>query len=248
MAEDWESYIGELNEAPAVFLVNLGLLEEAPVAGKPDLLLIQIDLPSPDNEGLPSEEDYELLDKHEENVMVALCEALDAISAGAVASQGTRMLAFYMASREGVDKVVERTMAEFEELQWGAQVQEDPQWSFYFDVLAPSPEQLRFIEDSRVVETLEEAGDSLSTPRDVAHWAYFAAAGDRSAFVSDVKKRGFAIGEQADDADGELTYSVSFTRRDAVELDTIFGVTTELDALCATHNGEYEGWESPVVR
>jgi len=248
MAEDWESYIGELNDAPAVFLVNLGLLDEAPIAAKPDLLLIQIDLPAPDAEGLPSESDYELLDKHEENVMVALCEALDATSAGAVASQGTRMLAFYMAPREGADKAVERAMSKFDELEWGAQVQEDPQWSFYFDVLAPSSEQMRFIEDSRVVETLEEAGDTLDTPREVAHWAYFGDAADRTAFIGEVKKLGFAIGEQADDAEGELSLSVSFTRRDAVELDAIYSVTSELDALCTAHNGQYDGWESPVVR
>lgn len=248
MSGDWESYMGQLNDAPANFLVDLGMLEQAPVSGASDLLMIQIDLPQPTEEGLPSEADYDFLDDVEESIIESITRQIDGVYVGAVASQGTHTMAFYFAKRDGSEAEVEKAMSGIEGVEWGAQIEADAQWSFYFDVLAPSPEQMRFIGDARLVEQLEEAGDKLAAPRAVEHTAFFETADDRSAFVEAVTPLGFSILRTENDADDDLPFGLEFVREHSVELDTVFGITSQLDELATGHNGMYDGWQTSPVK
>lgn len=248
MSGDWESYMGQLNDAPANFLVDLGLLEQAPLPGKHDLLMIQLDLPQPTEEGLPSESDYDFLESVEESIIEAISTKVEAAYVGAVASQGTHTMAFYFAKRDGSEAQVEEAMSAIDGVEWGAQVESDAQWSFYFDVLAPSPEQMRFLGDARLVEQLEEAGDKLGTPRDVEHSAFFETADDRNAFVEAVTPLGFSVTGTEDDADEDLPFGLELVRKHSVELDTVFAITSQLDELATGHNGMYDGWQTGLVK
>jgi regulator of RNase E activity RraB len=49
------------------------------------------------------------------------------------------------------------------------------------------------------------------------------------------------------EAEGEFSFGISITRTQSVEQNLIDQTVIELFRLCGTFNGDYEGWETPVI-
>jgi hypothetical protein len=121
----------------------------------------------------------------------------------------------------------------------------DAAWSSYDEFLLPDRERRQWMQDRRIVETLESHGDELA-PRRVDHWAYFPAAPARDAFVADARRDGFALERASDDAGEELGFGAQVFRDDSVELDDVHEVVMTLFELAERHGGDYDGWETAV--
>ena len=108
--------------------------------------------------------------------------------------------------------------------------------------------------DTRLVETLEESGDSLEIPREIEHRSCFPDSRSLASFIAEIRQLGFEIVEEPQSGDEpeeapepDLPHAVCFSRVDDVDGDSIDTLTTELLRLAKANEGRYDGWGTHVV-
>jgi len=124
--------------------------------------------------------------------------------------------------------------------------QEDPLWEQYLHVLYPSPEDLQRIANMDLLEVLVQKGDVLTVAREVQHWIYFRSEPSRSRFRDAATGAGFGIVGESESKE-ELPFGISVTRTQSIEQASIDRTVIELLNLAQRFEGEYDGWETPIV-
>ena len=245
--DHWEIYVTFVDEKPAVILVDIGVSAIVPIEGMSALVWLWVDIQSPDEEGFPSEdEDIKLNDVEDALTDGAGTDGIRYV--GRITSNGRREFYFYTNHPEDFAEIATRAMQLSPDFQFEIGNDEDEDWSQYSDVLYPSPEDFQQIHNQHVIDKLEQAGDVLTQPRPVDHFANFKSEQDREAFSVAASALGYeTVSRPVRDSETEFSFAVGLLRVDAVDPETIDRVTFELFDLARQHDGEYEGWGSKVV-
>lgn len=246
--DHWEIYVTYVDEKPAVILVDIGVAQAAPIEGLSKLVWVWVQIQSPDEEGFPSEdEDFKL---NEIEDVVTDSTVSDGVRyAGRITSDGRREFYFYTDNPERFQESASTAMQSVPEYHFEIDNADDEEWRHYFDVLYPSPEDFQQIHNQHVITRLQQAGDSLTPPRPVDHFANFKSEEDRGSFIIAAGTVGFeAVSRPDRDTSVDFPFSVGLLRVDSVDPDTIDQITFELFELARQYNGEYEGWGSKVVK
>lgn len=117
--------------------------------------------------------------------------------------------------------------------------------------LAATPKEMaqRMIDKEQndlVRQSLRENGDSGKRPRLIDHWIYFPDRESRSALTGAILGKGFSIVCQPGDKEINDSYLLQIQRMDIPDaLDT---VVEELRLLAEAAGGEYDGWETMVLK
>lgn len=244
MTENWRSYFCKVNNSLASIFVNLGLRNEAPILLKPWLLWVYFRSPRPD--GLSDSKEAPQIFKIEDALTQQLSRSCGAILSGRITTEGRRELYFYGETRAEFSKAVARVMSDFEGYRFDIGEQEDSLWEQYLNVLYPSAEDLERIKNRDLLDVLEQKGDVLTAARDVEHWMYFASDAARSSFKKAALEAGFRIASESR-RDGGLPFGISVVRTQAVEEALIDATVLELLHLTQRFQGEYDGWETPLI-
>ena len=248
--DHWEIYVTFVDDKPAVILVDLGAAETAPVQAKTSLVWLWVHLKDPDDEGFPSEDEDLVLNEIED----AVTESVNADTTkyvGRITSDGRREFYFYTDNPQSFREVATIAMATSAATGYQFELDDadDPEWRHYQDVLYPSPEDFQQIHNQHVISQLYQAGDSLTEPRPVDHFANFASPEAREAFAKAAVALGFEEVSRPDRTDDTgFPFALGLLRVDSVDAETIDRVTFELFELAQEHQGEYEGWGSSVVK
>lgn len=246
--EDWDFYPCTVEGAPASIFLDLGLESRAPLPRASTLYRIRIHIRETGDHGMGTATEAEVLYGIEDKIIDS-AQAIGVSYVGRVRTRGHWELAFYgpAGSDEPLTAVaVSLCRAGGRAVQLVATP--DAEWGYYRTFLLPDIERRQWMQDRRVVEGLAENGDSPATPRRVDHWIYFAASRKRNTFITAVALQGFDVEERLEDAGGDRPYGARVHRVDAVELEHIHEVVMMLHELAAEHEGEYDGWETSVVR
>jgi uncharacterized protein (TIGR01619 family) len=246
MTENWKPYLCNVNGQLASIFVNLGLREAVPIASKPWLLWTWVYLQSPRPDGLSDSAEAPTLFKIEDALDSSLARNCRAISSGRITTEGRREFYFYGETRDGFGEAVATALAGFEGYKFDLGEQEDPLWEQYLDVLYPSPEDLERIKNRDLLDVLVEKGDVLTTAREVQHWMYFRSEQSRSSFREAASTAGFKIVSESH-AKGERPFGISVSRTQPVDQELIDATVIELLGLTQRFEGEYDGWETPIV-
>jgi len=99
-----------------------------------------------------------------------------------------------------------------------------------------------------VVSQLQKAGDNLSKPRIVQHWAYFPTENDRNEFIKSVTGNGYKIDNTNFVEKYKHPFSVTFSKINSVTIQAMIPVTKKLKELSKKYNGDYDGWETSVEK
>jgi Regulator of ribonuclease activity B/Family of unknown function (DUF695) len=239
--DEWEFYACVVDNQPASIFLNLRYEHARPAADT--LYWVRIHMLVPSSLGMGSAGEAEAL-REPEAALLAAAAQLAFVYVGRLRTAGTWELAFYSApDRVGeIDSLARR--AELGGRTVEVDSKPDPDWSYYREFLLPDAERRRWIQNRRLVFTLRQHGDVVATPRRVDHWAYFETATARDAFVQSVTRDGFAL-DQVLDGD---SFGAQVFRTDSVELDHIHDVEMTLVELAEQHGGEYDGWETEIVK
>lgn len=245
MAGQWDFYQCRLNGKPASVYLDLGLHGAGPDSKRPALLVVRLHLRHPDpTNGMSTDAEYDALLIIEDELVEALKLGLGAVYAGRVTTDGRREFFFYAAAALGL-----QSAAAVPGYRTEAWVQADSQWKHYFDVLYPRAGALRKIADKAVVETLAASGDRAQLARPITHYAYFANATRRAAFIGSVENAGFSVCRLTDtgrSADAR-PFGAVFTLAQAASLAAVSETTGLLMLLAEKNGGQYDGWECPVM-
>jgi len=245
--EHWEFYLCSLDAAPASVLVDLSAAAVAPVADLPFLGWVRLRLRAPGPEGMSSTQELEQLSQIEDHLMQALPRTGAARYVGRSTAAGCRDFYFYAASAGRWQPRVAAAMAGFDQFEFECGTREDREWRTYFEVLHPDAEDLQRIQNRRVCDLLEQHGDALTLAREIEHWAYFPDAAARTRFLAAVEALGFRICELWDEPEATRC-GMRFVRLDVPSFSGIDELTLPLYQAALEAGGEYDGWETQVIR
>lgn len=250
MSDHWDFYFTHVNDKPASIFLDIDVNDDAPDPRRPWLLWVFVYFNQPRDDGFSSGEEAPALAKIEDALSEALSLNIGADQVGRITTDGRREFYFYGPKNDGLEGVTNEAMQAFPEYRWECGSDRDPEWNHYNDVLYPTPYDWQRMKNRQVVQQLEDHGDALDAKRVVTHWAGFDDKAGRKAFIEEIIRRGFTVADESDDDDPEnpFPYSVSFEREDFVDWDSINEVTIELLDLAEEADGDYDGWETMIVR
>ena len=246
MAENWKSYLCNVNEKLSSIFVNLSLINETPVLSKPWLLWVWVYFQAPRRDGLSDGQEAPTLFRLEDALVAHVVPRCRAIPCGRITTDGRREFYFYGETKEGLGAAVRTALADFREYKFDIGSQQDSLWEQYLNVLYPSAQDLERIKNSDLLEVLAEHGDVPGAARDVQRWMYFPTEESRALFRREASNAGFKV-ESESHLDGDRPFGISVIRRQSVEKELIDATVIELLRLVERFQGEYDGWETPVV-
>lgn len=246
MAENWKPYLCTVNGKIASIFVDLGLRSEAPILAKPFLLWAWVYFQHPRPDGLSDGKEAPILYKIEDCLNSCVSSACQAIPSGRITTQGRREFYFYGQTDDGFRKSVEAALHGFDGYRFDAGSQRDSQWEQYLKVLYPSDEDIQRIANMDLLDVLKERGDVPTVPREVQHWVYFGSEQARALFRNAAIAVGFKVISEPSSA-GELPFGIVLARTQSVEQNSIDATVIELLHLSRRFDGEYDGWETPVI-
>jgi len=89
-------------------------------------------------------------------------------------------------------------------------------------------------------------GDVLTVPREVQHWLYFRSEQSCALFRDAAIAAGFKVVSEPS-SKGDLPFGIVLARTQSVEQESIDRTVIELLHLSRRFDGDYDGWETPVV-
>ena len=246
LPQNWDFFMCRIEGAPASIRTNLALIEVAPLEGLTQRLQFYIKMKNPRPDGLSSNEEYPILCDIED-ALGDKAEAIGAVLAGVVKSEGFLELWFYTQNAEALAKTCEDALQTFEGYQSGYNIAEDPEWEDYFGFLYPDEFSYQTMQNRKVLMQLEKNGDKMEVPREIDHFIYFKEAAQQQAFAKEAEAKGFKVRFNDDEfvedrkAEGkEYPYMVEATREDSpLAIDDI---VWDLLELASPFEGNYDGW------
>ena len=247
MSDDWDFYFCRVDNQLASIYLDLGIAAQAPITELPCMAYMRIRMRAPRPDGRSSQAEYDTLIKMEDHLTATLSHADSTIYVGRNTSGGCRDFYFYRKQSQDWDQRVAVAMKEFPEYVYETGSREDSQWTTYRNFLSPSAEDRQRIENRRVCDRLEKNGDTLTTPREIAHWVHFPDANSRSSFIAQTETLGFSVRNVFDRDGPDFGFGVQIFRIDLPSFDNIDSVVLPLYQAAMSAGGEYDGWETQVV-
>lgn len=246
---DWDFYQCNVNSKAASICVDLGLKSVAPDPSRSTILCIWVYFqhPNPEN-GLSTQQEFETLSNIGDALSDAMASNFSASFAGRITNDGRREFYFYSSSSTDLEGKVQTALIKFAEYKYEAWAQADAEWNQYLTLLYPSKPDLRWITDRRVTDALERQGDQLTTPRPIEHYSYFATDSDRTEFIKSIKQNGFDVIRKSEPTGDDSRHGVIYKKTQPAILNEIYETTGFLEEQSEHFNGDYDGWESIVMK
>lgn len=243
MSDNWNTYFTYIDNKPASFLLDLDPWENGENEMFVHLYRLSVTLNEPEENGLTPQKEAAVLYTIEDSIH----DSLDShyMFVGRLTTDGKRDFLYYTDVVDGSD--LKSLAAKFlENYKYSVNcIEEQEPRAFYYEFLYPNQSERHRMTNRHLVDKLIELGDNLDKSRTVNHWIYFSSAETRNIFKVKVQKDGFQIEDQ-DTQDNK--YSLRISRNDFVQLHSISDVTDYLVSAAEEYNGDYDGWETKVIK
>jgi len=246
MSYDWDFYFAQIEQQPASILVDIGLREAAPDMRREHLYWILVRLNDPSPEGMTTARESVLMG-YIEDELAEKCGKIGAQFVGRVTTAGRREFYYYAPSSAPFAHTAVTAMCRFPSYTFELGDQDDPNWSHYRDFLYPDPEAQQTIENRKVIMTLQSNGDDLTQPRAIRHFIHFRDAGCRTQFVDLAHSLGYST-ECSYFPNRGQSFGLILQRIESAQPVDIDSTTLALYRHAIEFDGDYDGWESPVVK
>lgn len=246
MEQEWMAYESLKFDMPVTVILVDGLVEEGLHHSYPYAMKILLKLQQPNEQGLPELEELDSLNDQEEFAL-NVWEKEGFIYAGRLTGNGERSIILYAKSEDQLDILKSSAEEAFSgyNLEVSRVVEESP-WDFYLETLMPDAFEIQLMNDSEIIEQLEQNGDAGIAVRRVDHWSYFPTSETAKIYKKFLEENEFVIEEVAEQPDEDGVYLVQFYKDDqpAEISDTTLLLLQEALEL----NGDYDGWETAVIQ
>ncbi len=253
MSEYWNAYFSFINDKPATVVLDMAITEEANIEDYPTIVCIKLQIKNPDERGFPSKHELNVLEKVNKDIDKRINPKLY-LNVGRVTTDGFRELVYYTSEQdpkmliEVADQIIEANDYDFE--MYG--MDEEELWEYYFEFLYPNQYHLQHISNAELIEQLQKSGDKLKLTRKVEHFILFNDETKINEFINEIAKEGFKFEEKYsnidEDLDEDYEFTVRISRIDHVDLDSIDELTDFLIETSEHFSGNYDGWETLVIK
>jgi uncharacterized protein (TIGR01619 family) len=227
----------------------MSLKESAPDKQFPFLLTTGVNLLKCTDDGLPTKGEFDMLYKISDRIKLLVDSISKNKFSGTFSYQCERKDYYYLADTTGVRKLLEAIYQKtFPGYKYSINIRNDEQWDAYLTFLYPNDETFEYMSNEKVILNLTKEGDDLTKPRQVDHWLYFKNESDREKFISYAVKEKFKMESKKFVQDSKLKYQLQISRTDKADVGSISKITIELRKKAKELNGDYDGWETFVVK
>jgi hypothetical protein len=232
----WNIYSSDLGNQLAMYNVDLGAVDVAPVAKLPLRVDVEFSYTGDGASGMPDDAELRQIRSLEDAIDKAM-RALGGAYVGRVLSGNTGRLTGYL------PKTAPAPALPAVALRPQLTLTPDPAWSRVLDELAPDAWQRNMIEDLHLVQALEGHGDRLDAEREVEHLGYFPDEARAEESAAALRATGFAVTVGPDDEGG---FELQAIRSDPVEPPGIHSVSWQVRTAVEGNGGVYDGWGCAV--
>ena len=247
MSADWDSYLSEVNGKPALISLDLGVADDAPLPRLSVVAWVKLRMMKPRDDGLASEEEGEQLKTLEDALRKGLVWKSTAY-VGCITLDGHRDYYFYTSAAQGWKEQVGGVLRDFPDYQHSCGSRPDREWDTYFELLVPDDEDRERMNNRRICDELQKRGDRLEQARPIEHSVFFPDADGREKFMRQATALGYLVIETIEPEDKGEQYGVRLVCDGVPAHDQIDALTLPLFRAAADYGGDYDGWETQVVR
>jgi Family of unknown function (DUF695)/Regulator of ribonuclease activity B len=245
----WNVYLADYDGKPGSTVLNMSIVNRAPVKNLPYLIVTGLNPKEIEDSGFPTPDEF--------TTQYAFTDSLDSLivkltpnaMVGMFTSNGERLHYIYVADTIGLrNKLINFYADNYPTYTYYLSIKKDAEWKAYLEFLYPNDYILEYMGNESVIDNLIKNADKLDQAREVTFWAYFKTKGDRANFITYIKANGFSVEEEDKDKNFDLQYTLRFSKTMAMDLTKLTDTTFELRKKATENNGEYDGWETVVVK
>ncbi len=246
-ADSWEAYLGERSGHPALILYNVGISDVLGGLPEQTLVTMTVAFKSGHIDGLPTPEEGKFLFQLDDVLGPTIAD-FAAHDLGRVSTQGERRV--YVVAGENAQSLGEALVKAAGDLGYTAVLQMDANavQDVYANVLKPTLDEKRVIADNSVLRQLADSGDVAMQVRQVNHWAYFPTREVADEFADWVRQNEFDNVEVEQNPDRRFPFLVKSSHSGTMLPEDILERTRFQDQKARDLGGEYDGWETAVMR
>ena len=250
MSDQWEFFPSTRGDHQAFIFFDSGIREEIDQLRQRLLVRYVLRFKAPTETGMPTNNEFAALASLEDELSARVVD-LGRVYVGRVTTEGTRRFVFYWDSDERTCEELANQLARKYGYEISFSMSPDAEKKVYWEELFPTESDWRVIKDIKVIEMLEGHGDDLLTEREIQHWVYFPTSAQRKAFLDWAAAAGYSAEELPKNVgvDGSTKeYGVRLSHVASPKLDSISAHTLELLEEAKAHGGDYDGWQTYVVK
>ncbi|NVK44366.1 MAG: DUF695 domain-containing protein [Oceanospirillaceae bacterium] len=241
--------MAQYDNGPGSTTLNMDLIKLAPKKDLPFIVITGVTTQNCRDDGFPKSTEFDKLYNISDSILEKLKKITKTELAGTFTYQCERLDYIYVADTLTIrTELTELYKTEFPNFKNYINIKADKDWKAYLQFLYPNEETQEFMANEKVLIQLRQAGDNLDKPRQVDHWIYFADEEDKISFMESIKKEGYKIEDDNKLQNTDLPFQLRISRIDSVNPNEIYKITLSLRKMAKKYNGEYDGWETFVIK
>lgn len=247
--ENWDIYLAGYDDGAGSTTLNMELINTAPKKELPYIVITGVTYTKCDEYGFAEPKELENLYEISDKVREAVTKVTKNEVAGTFMHQCERLEYIYVADtlmiRQRLDELYRKKYGAYK---YYLNIKVDASWETYREFLYPNEETLEYMSNEKILEQLELAGDKLTQPRQIEHWLYFPTDKDRAVFSTYAKAEKFKIESSERVEETSLPYQLHLSRVDKIDAESINTLTLALRRKARECNGDYDGWNTVVIK
>lgn len=248
MQEVWESYMKPVDGHPAAVAFNAEVHDALPDDRLATMGFVKLSLAQPAEGGLIAEAEADELAAIEDRLEMESLRYRLGKYVGRIVTGGTVTFIYYLQYDFEWPAAVAEAMAAYGHYRFEYGSRPDPEWEVYLKLLYPTGREWQMIRNHHACDRLRAAGDNLRLQRAIEHRVYFDSSEHREGFAARIGSEGFAVQHLVEPTEALPHYGVAFYRIDAPHYYDIDALTVMLIDLAEHYEGQYDGWETSLVK
>ncbi len=248
MQDYWETYVRQIEGHRALVSFNASVSDYVPDPEYGYAAFVKLLLKSPSEEGLVSSDEEQTLSSIEDRIEMESLRYRSGKYIGRIITQGEVNFIYYLKMDFEWKDTADAAMKHFDSYTYEAGSRVDSEWEVYEKLLFPTPQEWQIIQNHHACDQLKEAGDNLRMTRAIEHKMFFADVESRSAFATSILEDGFSVQKEMPPTDDVALYGVQFYRIDSPYYYDIDALTLAIIENGARFGGQYDGWETSLVK
>ncbi|WP_345993223.1 DUF695 domain-containing protein [Sulfurimonas sp. HSL-1716] len=244
----WETYMKSVDGYPAMLSFNATVSQNAPDEEYGYVAFVKVKLKSPTDEGLISQEDVDEVGFIEDRLELESLRYRHGEYVGRIITQGHINFIYYLKMDFEWSDTVAAAMGYFEDYTFELGSRLDSEWEVYQKLLFPTAREWQIIQNHHACDELKNAGDNLKLKRAIEHTMYFPTPQERELFGDFIQNEEFKLQKNLEPSEEIPFYGVKFYRIDVPFYRDIDKLTMELIDHSEKFNGQYDGWETSLVK
>jgi hypothetical protein len=247
--DNWDVYLAQYEKGPGSVVLDMDIIHLAPFKDLPYILITGVSIKKCNKDGFPEQNEFQKLYQISDSINRVVNHLVKTKFVGTFTYQCERNDYIYVNDTVGLrNKLEEAYRKYFPEYKPYINLRIDKNWIAYKEFLYPNETTFEYMSNQKVINQLLSAGDNLSQSRQVDHWLYFPTKNDRDSFSIYAEKQFFKIEDKNYLKDEKMPFQLKISRKDKVDIESISTITLQLRKEATKDHGDYDGWETMVIK